>query len=52
MSLLFVGFCAGVIVGLIFGPDSEREHAASVNGWISGYHFARSEQDKDLGGGK
>jgi Sec-independent protein translocase protein TatA len=48
VSVFFCGLCVGVIIGLIFGPDSEREHAAKVDGWISGYRFARPKQTPNL----
>jgi hypothetical protein len=44
VSVFFCGLCVGVIIGLIFGPDSEREHAAKVDGWISGFRFARQHR--------
>lgn len=34
-------FALGVIFGLVFGPDSEREYRAKVDGWLSGYKFAK-----------
>ncbi len=44
-TLFFVlaAFALGVIVGLIIGPDSEREHVARVDGWLSGFKFARGK---------
>jgi hypothetical protein len=44
VSGLIGAFICGVIVGLIFGPDSERENVAKVDGWISGYKFARRDR--------
>lgn len=43
ISYIFIG----MIVGLVFGPDSERENAANVDGWLSGYRFANSERDNE-----
>lgn len=40
-ELLIAVFGLGVLVGLIIGPDSEREYRAKVDGWLSGYKFAR-----------
>lgn len=37
------GFCAGMIIGLIFGPDSEREDVARVDGWLDGYRYAKRD---------
>jgi hypothetical protein len=42
MGELFAGFCIGVIVGLIFGPDSERELRAHIEGFLAGYKYAKS----------
>jgi hypothetical protein len=41
MTFALGAFFAGVIVGLIIGPDSEREHSAKTDGWIAGFTFAR-----------
>lgn len=39
-------FALGVLLGLIFGPDSEREHAAHVTGWLAGYAHRRREEQR------
>lgn len=39
-------FCLGVLLGLILGPDSEREHARRIDGWIEGYRFARRQKSR------
>ena len=36
MTLIAI-FVAGLIAGLLIGPDSEREFAARVDGWLSGH---------------
>lgn len=37
-------FAFGVLVGLVVGPDSEREYGARAEGWEAGYQFAQDER--------
>jgi len=46
LHLALALFGVGVVVGLIFGPDSEREHRAKVDGWLSGFQYARENPDR------
>lgn len=41
LHIAFALFCAGVLIGLVFGPDSEREDRAKIDGWLAGYKFAK-----------
>lgn len=43
MSIALAAFAFGVLVGLLIGPDSERERSAHVDGWLHGYHFGRRQ---------
>ena len=45
-SMIFTGmgcFSAGMILGLLFGPDTERLDDAHLKGWIRGYLAAKNE---------
>lgn len=44
IAALITAFSAGVIVGLCFGPATERLNVARVDGWLAGYKYGRNRR--------
>jgi hypothetical protein len=40
LPIILASLFAGVLIGLVFGPSTERLDAANYAGWVEGYRFA------------